>query len=1040
MQLTDLFIRRPVLAICVNLLILLLGYQSYRYLNVRQYPKSDIAVVTVKTAYVGASADLVRGFVTTPLERVIASADGIDYLESSSAQGLSTITVHLKLNYNTNDALTQVQSKVAQVRNDLPPEAEAPVLNVEMSDNRFASMYLSFSSDTLDQSQITDYLVRVVQPKLSAVSGVQKADILGARTFAMRIWLKPDRMAAMNLSPNEVKQALAANNFLSAVGNTKGSMLTVNLVSNTDMRSREEFEDLVVRREGDTLVKLGDIADVVLGAESYDEEVRFDGQKATFMGIWVLPTANSLDVIQAVRDVIPDVEKELPTGMSVKIPYDATRYIKNAISEVVHTLVETIAIVIVVIFLFIGSLRSVLIPVVAIPLSLVGALGLMMVFGFTINLLTLLAIVLAVGLVVDDAIVMLENIERHVHEGMPPYEAAIQGARELVGPTIAMTITLATVYAPIAFQGGLTGTLFREFALTLAGAVVISGFVALTLSPMMASKILKSEGRESGFVVWLNGFFDSLRRAYTRRLESMLLSRSLVIIVAAIVVVLIFPFYMFSMKELAPREDQGVLFSIVQGSPNASIDQTTLYTEEVNKVFTSFPEYANSFQITGPTFGFSGIVVKPWSERKRTTIEMEGEAWAKLSQVAGVRVIVTTPPPLPGGSDFPVEFVIASTAEPEQLLDFGNQLVQKAFQSGIFMFADADLKYDLPQSEIHLDRAKVAALGLSLEQVGSDMGAALGGDYVNRFNIQGRSYKVIPQIKREDRLNPDQLKDIYIRGPEGKLIPLSTVASIRDKVVPRQLNRFQQLNSVKIQGAFAPNVTLEDALQFLEAEAAKILPKSYTVDYAGEARQLRQEGSTLTTTLFISFILIFLVLASQFESFRDPFIILFGSVPLALSGALVFAFLDFTSLNIYSQVGLVTLVGLISKNGILIVEFANKLQEDGVQKVEAVLTAAATRLRPILMTTVATVAGHFPLILATGAGAGSRNSIGIVLVSGMTIGTIFTLFVVPAIYTVVAKDHRRIASQKGGTHTPAEPATASRTANQPNGFSSVAAA
>lgn len=1016
MKLTDIFIRRPVLSICVNLLILLLGYQSYEHLNVRQYPKSDIAVVSVKTAYVGADSELVRGFVTTPLERVIASADGIDYLESSSAQGLSTITVHLKLNYDTNAALTQIQSKVAQVRNDLPPEAEAPVINVETSDNRFASMYLSFYSDTLDQNQITDYLVRVVQPKLSAVSGVQKADILGARTFAMRIWLKPDQMAALNVSPNEVKQALAANNFLSAVGNTKGSMIVVNLVTNTDLRSKEEFERLVVRQEENTIITLKDIADIVLGAESYDEEVRFDGQKATFMGVWVLPTANSLDVIKAVREVIPEVERELPTGMSVKIPYDATKYIQNAISEVVHTLIETIAIVIVVIFLFIGSLRSVLVPVVAIPLSLVGALGLMMVFGFTINLLTLLAIVLAVGLVVDDAIVMLENIERHVMEGKTPLDAALLGARELVGPTIAMTITLATVYAPIAFQGGLTGTLFREFALTLSGAVVISGFVALTLSPMMSSKLLKKHDHDSGFVLALNRFFDRLRASYANMLEGMLLSRGLVIFVATVVIILLIPFYLFSMKELAPREDQGVLFGIVQAAPNSSIDQTTMYTTEVNKVFESFPEFANSFQLTNATFGFSGMVVKPWSERKRTTIQMEGEAWGKSAMIPGVKVIVTTPPPLPGGSDFPVEFVISSTAEPAQIYEFAQKLVAKSMQSGMFMFADSDLKYDLPQSGIEIDRAKVASLGLSLQQVGSDLSAALGGNYVNRFNIQGRSYKVIPQLKRTERLNPEQLKNIYIRGPQNKLIPLSTIATIKENVVPRQLNRFQQLNSAKIQGAFPPNVTLDQVLSFLEKEAEAMLPKSYVIDYAGEGRQLKQEGNSLTTTLMIAFVLIFLVLAAQFESFRDPFIVLFGSVPLALSGALAFVFLDYTSLNIYSQVGLVTLVGLVSKNGILIVEFANKLQETGVHKIEAVIQAASTRLRPILMTTVATVVGHCPLIFATGAGAGSRNSIGIVLVSGMTIGTLFTLFVVPAIYTFIARDHRREHFEREGKY------------------------
>jgi multidrug efflux pump len=1003
MKFTDIFIRRPVLAICVNLLILVAGLQSIRNLIVRQYPKSDIAVVTVKTVYVGADAELVRGFVTTPLERSIASADGIDYLESSSAQGLSTITAHLTLNYNTNDALTQIQAKVAQVRNDLPPEAEAPTIDVENSDNRFAAMYISFYSDELEQNEITDYLTRVVQPKLSSVSGVQRAEILGARTFAMRIWLKPDRMAALHISPSQVRDALAANNFLSAIGNTKGSMITVNLVANTDLKNKADFEKLVVRRDGDTLIRLADIADVVLGAEDYEQDVRFGGQSATFMGIWVLPNANSLDVIQGVREAIPEIQQNLLSGMKIGIPYDSTEYIRNAIHEVIKTLTETILIVICVIYLFLGSFRSVLVPVVAIPLSLIGAAGLMLVFGFTINLLTLLAIVLSVGLVVDDAIVMLENVERHVQEGMTPFDAAIAAARELVGPIIAMTITLATVYAPIGIQGGLTGTLFREFAFTLAGAVVVSGVVALTLSPMMSSQLLRGAGSETRFQKRIERVFHSIRENYSRALTRSLQYRPAVLVIAAAVILCLPPFYLFSMKELAPKEDQGVVFGIVQASPNSSLDQTMIYASEINKRFRSFPEYANSFQLITPTGGFSGMLVKPWGERKRTTLEIEGEAWGKMAGIPGVRMIVTTPPPLPGGSDFPIEFVISSTADPEQLVGFANQLVQKAFQSGKFMFADTDLRYDLPQSRIVLDRDKVAALGLDLSQVGQDLSVMTGGNYVNRFNIQGRSYKVIPQLKRRERLNPDQLTQMYVTGPEGSLVPLSTFAHVEDTVQPRQLNRFQQLNSAKIQGAVVPGVSVDEGLKVLEQAAAEILPHGYVLDYAGESRQLRKEQSTMLTTLILALVLIFLVLAAQFESFRDPLIILAGSVPLALAGALALVFLNATTLNIYSQVGLVTLVGLIAKNGILIVEFANVLQEQGRDKFTAVIEAATTRLRPILMTTVATVVGHFPLVLATGAGAGARNSIGIVLVSGMIIGTLFTLFAVPTIYTVVAR-------------------------------------
>ncbi|RIL11909.1 MAG: multidrug efflux protein, partial [Proteobacteria bacterium] len=696
---------------------------------------------------------------------------------------------------------------------------------------------------------------------------------------------------------------------------------------------------------------------------------------------------------------------ELPAGMQSGIPYDATQYIEDALSEVFKTLLETVAIVIVVIYLFIGSLRSVLVPVIAIPLSLIGATALMLLVGFSLNLLTLLAIVLAVGLVVDDAIVILENIERHVREGMPPFQAAIQGARELVTPIIAITITLAAVYAPIGLQGGLTGALFREFAFTLAGAVLISGVVALTLSPMMSSKLIKAGHEPTKLEARLNNFFERLKERYAALLAASLRQRGAVLMVAALIVPCILPFYIFSVKEIAPREDQGVIFSIIQASPDSSLEQTTIFAEEVSKVYKSFPEYAGTFQLTQPTFGFSGIVTKPWSERSRTTLEMEPEAWAKMSVIPGLRMIVTTPPPLPGGSDFPVEFIISSTAEPRQVYELAGALVGKAFESGLFMFADTDLKFDQPQAQIILDRDRINASGLTLASVGSDLWVLLGGDYVNRFSIQGRSYKVIPQVKRGRRLTPEQLLSHYVSGNQsGQLVPLASFATIEETVEPRQLNRFQQLNSAKIQASPAEGVSIDQALSFLEEESRNLLPKGFLLDYAGESRQLRKEGSALVVTLMLSFVVIFLVLAAQFESFRDPFIILLGSVPLGLAGALLFVFLGFTSINIYSQVGLITLVGLVAKNGILIVEFANILRERGLPKLEAIQQAACTRLRPVLMTSVATVAGHFPLILASGAGAGARNSIGAVLVTGMTIGTLFTLLVVPSIYMLVSSD------------------------------------
>jgi multidrug efflux pump len=1014
---TDIFIRRPVLAIVVNLVILIAGFQAIRTLNVRQYPKSENATITVTTVYIGASAELVRGFITQPLERAMAAADGIEYLQSSSKLGMSTINARLKLNYDANKALAEISSKVDSVRRDLPPEAEVPIINIETADSRFASAYLSFTSDILEANQITDYLVRVVQPRLSALPGVQRADILGGRTFAMRVWLKPDRLAALGISPDEVRKSLAANNFLSAIGRTKGSLMQVNLTANTDLRSVEEFKNLVLRQNGDTLVRLSDVADVSLGAEDYDTEVRFSGERAVFMGVWVLPNANSLDVIKLVRAEMDAIQKDLPSGLGGRVAYDATQYIDDAIKEVIKTLTETLVIVAIVIFLVLGSLRSVLIPLVAIPVSLIGAVFLMQIFGFTLNLLTLLAIVLSVGLVVDDAIVIVENVERHIREGRTPLDAALLGARELVGPIIAMTITLAAVYAPIAFQGGLTGSLFREFALTLAGAVTISGIVALTLSPVMSAALLHRKGEEAGLEARINRAFDRLKVFYGRILDSTLNARPLVYVIWIGLSLLTVPMFMMSAKELAPVEDQGFALTIVEAAADATIDQTSHYTDELNKEMFKVPEAVRSFQITFPDSGFGGLVLKPWGERNRTVFEIVQSLQPAVGSVPGIRVLLVTPPALPGGGDFPVEFVLCSTAEPEQILEFAEQIQTNAATSGIFAFPPIiDTKIDQPEVELVLDHDKVAALGLNMQQVSADIAALVSGNFVNRFNFGGRAYKVIPQLKRVERLNASQLESHYVKGPNGELVPLSTFARFEKKTTPRALNRFQQLNAVKISGvAIRP---LDEALKFLEDEAAKILPKGYVLDYTGESRQLRAEGNKFLPAFLFSVVLIFLVLAAQFNSFRDPFIILLGSVPLAMFGALIFSFLKFpnpnmsfwtdgwtTTLNIYAQVGLVTLIGLVAKNGILIVEFANELQRGGKTKHEAVREATLTRLRPVLMTSVATVCGHFPLTLVSGAGAAARNSIGIIVVAGMALGTIFTLLVIPAIYVLIAKEH-----------------------------------
>ncbi len=1027
MKFTDLFIRRPVLALVVSLVIIIAGVQAIGTLNVRQYPRSENSSIVVTTVYVGASPELVRGFVTTPLEQAIAAADGIDYLQSQSSQGFSTITARLKLNYDTDKALAEISSKVDGVRNLLPPEAQIPTLSVESADSAFAAAYLSFSSDVLKQNEITEYLVRAVQPRLSALEGVQRADIMGARTFAMRIWLKADRMAAFNISPAQVNAALAANNHLTALGRTKGSMIQVNLTANTDMRSVDEFKRLVIRQQNGAIVRLEDIADVVLGAEDYDTEVRFSGQTAVFMAIYPLPNANSLDVIKLVRSEMAGIQADLPSGMQAVIAYDATKYIDTAIHEVVHTLLDTLLIVVVVIFLFLGSFRSVLVPVVAIPISLIGGVFLMQVFGFTINLLTLLAIVLSVGLVVDDAIVVVENVERHLREGLTPFNAALTGARELVGPIIAMTITLAAVYAPIGLQGGITGSLFREFAFTLAGAVMISGVVALTLSPMMSAHLLRPGDEEHGLAGRIARGFDRLKALYGRLLGRSLQNRGYVytvwIAVSLLGIVMIAG--PFTPKELAPTEDQGVVFGAAFTSANSTLDQVAPFATEVNKAFFSVPEVEFTFQMVQPTGGFGGMVLKPWDERKRNVFQINSELQGKLQAIPGIQMRAGLPSALPGGDLFPFEVVISSTHDFDELLPLAQRIADDAGKSGMFYFPPLlDVKIDQPQSEVIIDRDKVAALGLNLQQIGTDLAAAMGGNYVNFFDIGGRSYKVIPQVKRVDRLNPDQLGKIFVAAPGNRLIPLSTVATIRNTTVARSLNRFQQQNAVTLSGmAGRP---LDQALKFIEDDAAKILPNGYVVDYMGESRQLRRGGGDkeFYTMMGLAIILIFLVLAAQFNSFRDPFVIIFGSVPLAIFGAAIFMFLKMpnadmpfwtngwtTTLNIYSKVGLVTLIGLIAKNGILIVEFANKLQLMGKSKIEAVHEAAMTRLRPVLMTTVATVAGHFPLTLVTGAGAAARNSIGLTLVGGMSIGTVFTLFVVPSVYVLIAKDHARARSR-----------------------------
>ena len=952
MNFTELFIRRPILATVLNLFLLIAGWKAIQSLVVRQYPFTSNAVVTVSVAYPGAAADLVRGFVTTPLEREIASADGIDYIESVSRQGSSTISIRLRLNYDPNAALTQITAKVNRVRGELPPGSEDPVFDVAVGETT-PSVFIGFSSETMQGNQITDYLTRVVQPKFSTIPGVQKADILGGRVFAMRIWLKPEKMAALGLSAGQVRAALAAQNFLSAVGQTKGSMLTVNLTAQTDLRDVEGFKNIIIRESGTQLVRLRDIADVVLGAENYDSLVNFSGVNGVFIGVSALPTANSIDVVKGVREIMPEIQAQLPPGLNAKIVADFTEFINDSISEVAHTLVEAMLIVIVVIYLFLGSVRSVVIPIVAIPLSLVGVCTLMLVMGFSINLLTLLAMVLAIGLVVDDAIVVVENIHRHIEEGLTPFAAAIKGAHELIGPVITMTITLAAVYAPVGFQSGLTGALFREFAFTLAGSVIISGFVALTLSPMMCSRILQHTSNPRGFEAFLNRSFERLQNAYERFLHGALNARAAVFLVALLVFLSIPVFLKYTRSELAPPEDQGIILLNAEATPTATAEQTMMFIQQVAALIRrDYPqETAEIFLFVGrsgtPNTAFVGWRLKPWGQRHRTTMQLLPELQAKVAAIGGIRLSAFLRPSLPGSAGgLPVQVVVGSTESHERVAEVADELLARAMKSGLFVFGDNNLKFDVPQVNLNIDREKAAALGINMSQLGADLGAMLGGGYVNRFAFEGRAYRVVPQVTRLARLNPDQLGDFYISTTKGELVPLSAIAKPESVVQPRELRRFQQLNAATLSFSTAPGVAQGEALDWIRAEAATFFPQGFTLDYNGDSRQFVQEGSSLAITFVLAVVAIFLVLAAQYESWRDPFIIMM-SVPLSIAGALVFLFFDVATLNIYTQVGLITLVGLITKHGILIVEFANKLQEEQGLTVRHAVEHAATGSRRI---------------------------------------------------------------------------------------------
>jgi multidrug efflux pump len=1022
---TDTFIKHPVLAVVVNLVILLVGWRAISSLPVQQYPKIESSQVVITTVYYGASAEAVRGFLTTPIEHAVSAISGVDYVESSSRAGVSTITVHLKLNHNSTAALAEVTARLQQVRAELPAEAQPPVVEVQRADRPYASFYLSFTSSERDIPALTDWLTRNMQPQLSTLAGVQRVDVVGGRPIAMRIWIDPDKLAALNLAPGDVNAALQRNNYLAAVGQTKGDLVQVNLLANTDLRTPEEFKNLVVAERNGAIVRLSDVARVELGAEEADFITKFSDKEAVYLGVWPIVGSNEIEVANRLHSEMARIRPTLPHDIDMQLAYDATIFMTDALHEIGKTLVETILIVGLVVFLFMGSLRTALVPLVAMPVSLVGATVVMYAFGFSLNLLTILAIVLSVGLVVDDAIVVVENVERHVREGKTRLQAALVGARELVGPIIAMTVTLAAVYTPIGFQGGLTGSLFLEFAITLAAAVVVSGLVAITLSPVMSSRFVQEKGREGRLSQLVHRGFEAVRQRYERLLDGALRMRWSIVAAAVVVMVAAWPLYNYSRRELAPIEDQSHISLFMQASPDASLEATNRASQQVVRAVTSFPEAKFMWSLTASWGGFGGMVTKNWKERQRTTQQLYGPLYGAVSQVPGLQVFPRLDPPLPSPGQYDVELVLASDVPPEQMLQTVGAVLGAGWQSGKFLYVDTDLKIDLPEARVVIDRDQVADLGLDLAGVGRELGTLLGGGYVNRFNYFDRSYKVIPQIGDERRTTVAPLLDLKIKTPSGRLVPVSTFTHIESSTAPRTLNRFQQRNAVRIFGGVKPGVTKEEALRVLETAARGAAGPSIGLDYAGESRQIRLEGAALTVTLGFAVILIYLVLAAQFKSFRDPLIVLVGSVPLAISGALVFSFLDLTTINIYSQVGLITLVGLIAKNGILIVQFANTLQSRGVEKLAALREASLTRLRPVLMTSAATVFGHLPLVFANGPGSAARNSIGTVLVAGMTVGTLFTLFVVPVFYSLIAAEHRPAMEEVADAPLVLQPATLS---------------
>jgi len=1007
---TDIFVRRPVLASVISLLILLIGLRSIFMMDLREYPETKSTVVTVRTAYPGASAESIQGYVTTPLQAAVAEAEGIDYISSTSTQGTSVIEAHMRLNYDPNAAVAEIQAKVASQRNILPPDAQDPVISMTTGEN-MALIYVAFFSDVMSPSQINDYLMRTVQPRIQAIPGVAKAFLMGDKTFALRVWLDPKRLASQGMTADDVATALRANNYLAAVGQTKGASVAIDMSAETDIQDPEAFRNMVIRRDADTLVRLRDVADVEMGSRNYEMTTWYNGKTTMFLAVEQTPGANPLTVSKQVLALLPDIKAQLPTGLRMDLAVDFSEYISESIDEVFWTLGETVVIVLLVVLISLGSLRAAVIPSVVVPLALVGCCFMMLVMGFSINLLTLLAMLLAIGLVVDDAIVVVENVDRHIVEGQTPFQAAINSGRELVVPIISMTTTLIAVYVPIGFMGGLVGNLFIEFAFALAGSVLISGIIALTLSPMLSSRILKPASEHGRFEQTVQHFFQALANRYQTALSKVLDHVPVAMTFAAIVLASIYFMFVTTKTELAPTEDQGILFVQISAPQTATIDYVQTYAREMVKQFETIPEYRHSFLMLGgsgsPSLSFGGFKLVASDQRERSVFEVYPEIQGKVSKIPGVQINMAPRPSLPGsGGGFPVQFVLTSPHDFTEMDRMAGQVQDDAMASGRFMFLRKSTEFSRPRTTMVIDRDRAAQLGIDMKEVGANLSAMLGGGYVNRFSLEGRSYEVIPQVARDFRANHELLDAYHIRAGSGQLVPLSSIVRFKESVEPSKRTQFQQLNAVTLEGVPAIGTTLGEALETLRGIADARFTEGYSYDYTGQSRQYAQEGNALIATFFLSILVIYLVLAAQFESWRDPIIILV-SVPMSIAGALIFLTLGAASINIYTQVGLITLIGLIAKNGILIVDFANRLQiKEGLDKRAAVLKAAAVRLRPILMTTVAMIVAMVPLLLADGPGAESRFDIGLVISTGLGIGTFFTLFVVPAVYVVMARDQR----------------------------------